>query len=648
MIDFKYQKKTKETGKGIVFMYNENENNDLGRTTPEEHKEEPITTNFTMRDPDPEEAARENGYESKETQPEYTRQESRSVYGQQPYTENQSQGMNQNQGANQSQGMNQSQGVNQSQGMNQNQGMNQSQGVNQSQGMNQAQNQQTYRPAQPMGQNPYQSGQNAYQGSQSGQNAYQGSQSGLNAYQGSQNGQSQNAYRSSYGYQQTSQNQQSYGGQQGIPHYQEHQYQRMTQGPVPEGPKPPKKKSGFAKRAAAIVGAALVFGVVAGSTMVGINWAAGSYNQRNQVEISQAETLPSSDGSAAASSDSTSGQVSGMAANMDVSAIVDKAMPSVVAITSKVIYESQTFFGPMQREGVGSGSGIIVGKNDDELLIVTNNHVVQGAEELKVTFIDQTPVDAAIKGTDADSDLAVIAVALKDIPSDTLSQIAIASLGNSDNIKVGQGVVAIGNALGYGQSVTVGYISALDRTVQTEDGVSRDLLQTDAAINPGNSGGALLNMQGEVIGINSAKYSSTEVEGMGYAIPISKAQNIIDTLMTKKTRTQVADTEQGYLGVQIKNIDAATSQQLGMPQGVFIYKIVEGGAASKSDLREKDIITKFDGQSIKTYDDLTNMLKYYEGGTTVTVTVQSLENGQYVERNVDITLDKKPVENSVN
>ena len=517
--------------------------------------------------------------------------------------------------------------------------------------MNQTQNQQTYRPAQPMGQNPYQSGQNAYQSSQSGQNAYQGSQSGQNAYQGSQdsqNGQSQNAYRSSYGYQQTSQNQQSYGGQQGIPHYQEHQYQRMTQGPVPEGPKPPKKKSGFAKRAAAVVGAALVFGVVAGSTMVGINWAAGSYNQRNQVEISQAETLPSSDGSAAASSDSTSGQVSGTAANMDVSAIVDKAMPSVVAITSKVIYESQTFFGPMQREGVGSGSGIIVGKNDDELLIVTNNHVVQGAEELKVTFIDQTPVDAAIKGTDADSDLAVIAVALKDIPSDTLSQIAIASLGNSDNIKVGQGVVAIGNALGYGQSVTVGYISALDRTVQTEDGVSRDLLQTDAAINPGNSGGALLNMQGEVIGINSAKYSSTEVEGMGYAIPISKAQNIIDTLMTKKTRTQVADTEQGYLGVQIKNIDAATSQQLGMPQGVFIYKIVEGGAASKSDLREKDIITKFDGQSIKTYDDLTNMLKYYEGGTTVTVTVQSLENGQYVERNVDITLDKKPVENSVN
>lgn len=625
MIDFKYQNKTKVTGKGIVFMYNENENNDLSRTAPEEHKEESITTNFTMRDPEPEEIKYESGYEKKESQPEYTGQENRPVYGQQTY---QNQGVNHNQGMNQSQEMNPNQEMNQRQGMNPNQGVNQSQNMNQGMNPNQTQNQQAYRTAQPMGQNQYQSGQNSYQSSQ--------------------NGQSQNTYRSSYGYQQTSQNQQPYEGQQGIPHYQEHQYQRLAQGPVPEGPKPPKKRSGFAKRAAAIVGAALVFGVVAGSTMVGINWAAGSYNQKNQVEISQTETLPPSDGSTAASSNGTSGQVTGTAANMDVSAIVDKAMPSVVAITSKVIYESQTFFGPMQREGVGSGSGIIVGKNDNELLIVTNNHVVQGAEELKVTFIDQTAVDAAIKGTDADSDLAVIAVALKDIPSDTLSQIAIASLGNSDNLKVGQGVVAIGNALGYGQSVTVGYISALDRTVQTEDGVSRDLLQTDAAINPGNSGGALLNMQGEVIGINSAKYSSTEVEGMGYAIPISKVQNIIDTLMTRKTRTQVADTDQGYLGIQCKNIDAATSQQLGMPQGVFIYKIVEGGAASKSDLREKDIITKFDGQGIKTYDDLTNMLKYYEGGTTVAVTVQSLDNGQYVERNVDITLDKKPVENSVN
>ncbi len=423
---------------------------------------------------------------------------------------------------------------------------------------------------------------------------------------------------------------------QNIPHYQEYQFRKSAESNVLEEV-PPRKKKGFVKKAAALVSGALVFGVIAGSTMVGINWAAGAYGNKNTVEINKAETVSTS----AAGPASNTSAISGV---NDVSSIVDKAVPSVVAITSKVVYESQTWFGPMQREGEGSGSGIIVGKNNDELLIVTNNHVVEGAEALKVTFIDQAAVDAAIKGTDADSDLAVIAVPLKNISSETLSKISIATLGNSDHLKVGQGVVAIGNALGYGQSVTVGYISALDRTVQTEDGTNRDLLQTDAAINPGNSGGALLNMQGEVIGINSAKYSSTDVEGMGYAIPISKAQTIIDNLMTKTTRTPVADGEQGYLGIQCKNIDAATSQQLGMPQGVFIYKIVEGGAASQSDLREKDIITKFDGQSIKTYDDLTNMLKYYKGGTTVPVTVQSVENGQYVERTVNITLGKRPAE----
>ncbi|WP_124065201.1 trypsin-like peptidase domain-containing protein [Clostridium sp. E02] len=424
------------------------------------------------------------------------------------------------------------------------------------------------------------------------------------------------------------------------PHYQEYQYQNPTQAQSYEAGMKPKKKRGFLKKAAGLAGAALVFGIVAGSTMVGINWAAGAYANQRSVEIGRAQTISPtvSDNSVTASNTSK------VTTSNDVSAIVDKAMPSVVAITSKVVYESQTWFGPMQREGEGSGSGIVVGKNDDELLIVTNNHVVQGAQELKVTFIDQVAVDAAIKGTDADSDLAVIAVPLKNISSDTLSKIAVASMGDSDQLKVGQGVIAIGNALGYGQSVTVGYISALDRSVQTEDGTNRDLLQTDAAINPGNSGGALINMLGEVVGINSAKYSSTEVEGMGYAIPISKAQKIIDTLITKETRKQVADKDQGYLGIQCKNIDASTSQQLGMPQGVFIYKIVEGGAASKSDLREKDIVTKFDGQGVRTYDDLTGMLKYYKGGTKVTLTVQSLENGQYVERNVDITLGSRPVQ----
>lgn len=570
-------------------MYNEeNENSILDSANSEQHKEEAVTTNFTMRDPESEGTNKESAshtessYEKNETPPEYRRQAEPPIYSQQPYQGDQ--------------------------------------------------NQPPYCRTQPMGQNPYQDSLNR-QGSQSGS----GSQSG----QGGPNSQgSQGMYQSSYGYQQSSQNQQPYGSQQGIPHYQEHQYQRMQQGRIMEAPKPPKKKMGFPKRAAAIVGAALVFGVVAGGAMVGINWAAGSYSHNN-VQISQAETLPQATQPAAAAAAPATNTVS---SNLDVSGIVKKAMPSVVAITSKVIFESQTFFGPMQREGVGSGSGIIIGKNSDELLIVTNNHVVQGAEELKVTFIDNKSVDANVKGTDADSDLAVIAIPLKDIPADTLSKIAIATLGDSDTLEVGQGAVAIGNALGYGQSVTVGYISALNRTVQTEDGVSRDLLQTDAAINPGNSGGALLNMQGQVIGINSAKYSSTDVEGIGYAIPISKAQGVIDTLMTKKTRTPVPDTDQGYLGIQCKNIDATTGQQLDMPQGVFIYKIVPGGAASKSDLHEKDIITKFDGQSVRSYDDLTNMLKYYQGGSKVTVTVESLENGKYVERNVDITLDTKPAD----
>lgn len=595
-------------------MYNdEKENSILDSANSEEHKEEAVSTNFTMRDPEPEggrnESAENEGirndaagmegirkdspYERNDTPPEYRRQAETPVYSRQPYQGGQSQP--------------------------------------------------SYSTAQPpMGQNPYQDGRN-YQSVQNNQ-SISNDQIGQNN-QGSQNNQGgPGMYQSSYGYQQSQLNQQACGSQQGVPHFQEHQYQRQQERRM-ENPRPPKKKSGFPKKAAAIVGAALVFGLVAGAAMVGVNFAAGSYHYKN-VEISKAETLPSmTSPQGAPGAAEAAAQATGTAAtNLDVSGIVKKAMPSVVAITSKVIYESQTFFGPMQREGVGSGSGIIIGKNNDELLIVTNNHVVQGAEELKVTFIDNTAVDADVKGTDADSDLAVIAVPLKDIPEGTISKIAIASLGDSDTLDVGQGVVAIGNALGYGQSVTVGYISALNRAVQTEDGMSRDLLQTDAAINPGNSGGALLNMQGQVIGINSAKYSSTEVEGMGYAIPISKAQSVIDTLMTKKTRTQVPNTDQGYLGIQCKNIDAATSQQLGMPQGVFIYKIVPGGAASKSDLHEKDIITKFDGQSVLSYDDLTNMLKYYKGGSTVTVTVKSLENGKYEERDIDITLDTKPVQ----
>ena len=310
-----------------------------------------------------------------------------------------------------------------------------------------------------------------------------------------------------------------------------------------------------------------------------------------------------------------------------------------------MVLEQRTWFGSSQRYEVpSSGSGIVVGQNDDELLIVTNNHVVEGSKDLTVTFIDESSVSATIKGTDSESDLAVIAVSLSAIDSDTMGKVKVATLGDSDALKVGEGVIAIGNALGYGQSVTVGYVSALDREVRTQTEVSRNLLQTDAAINPGNSGGALLNMRGEVIGINAAKYSSTEVEGMGYAIPISKAQDIINDLMNRKTRTEVEESKRGYLGIQGTNVDDMTAAMYGMPRGIYVYKIVEGGAAASSGLREKDIITKFDKQTVRSMADLQEMLTYYEGGSTIELTVSSLENGEYVERTVEITLGYKPEE----
>ena len=331
----------------------------------------------------------------------------------------------------------------------------------------------------------------------------------------------------------------------------------------------------------------------------------------------------------------------------DVSGIVETVMPSIVAINDTMTVQQRDFFGmPQTYQAQSSGSGIIINQSDTELLIATNNHVVDGAQDLKVTFVDNNDVSAAVKGTDSASDLAIIAVQLKDIPSDTMSKIKVASLGDSDNIKVGQQVVAIGNALGYGQSVTVGYVSALDREITDGSGITRTFIQTDAAINPGNSGGALIDLNGNVIGINAAKTASTEVEGMGFAIPISKAQDILNSLMTKKTRVAVSEGAQGYLGIQGTNIDASAAQEFGMPVGIYVYKIVEGGAAASSDLKEKDIITKFDGQSVTNMEELKQMLTYYEGGSTVTLTVQSLANGAYVEHDVQITLGTKPAANS--
>ena len=438
--------------------------------------------------------------------------------------------------------------------------------------------------------------------------------------------------------------------------------------PQPEDMPPKKKKGGILKKAALITAGALLFGTVSGATMVGVNVAASRFmgnsaaasaEAEKKEEISKAQTesqgsgQDNGQGSAQGNGGYQQGQRNNGKAVADVSDIVEQAMPTVVAITSTAVYQSNNygygwFFrgGPQTYEVPSSGSGIIIGENDKELLIVTNNHVVEDSTSLKVAFIDSEVVDAAIKGTDAETDLAVIAVPLEQIKDDTKSKIKVARLGNSDELKVGQGVIAIGNALGYGQSVTVGYVSALNREVRVSNTSTRELLQTDAAINPGNSGGALLNMKGEVIGINAAKYSSTEVEGIGYAIPISKAEDIMNQLMNRKTMNPVEEARRGYLGIQGTSVDEESAAAFGMPRGVYVYKILEEGAAAQSDLREKDIITKVDGQSVRNMTDLQELLACYEMGEQIDLTVQTQKDGEYQERTVTIALKAMPQENT--
>ena len=426
----------------------------------------------------------------------------------------------------------------------------------------------------------------------------------------------------------------------------------MEQNQMPEQNKPErreKRKGGAAKKVAAVTAAAVLFGVVAGGVMTGVNLVGnhllGLYLPQ---QSTAAETEEAAEETTAAPQvqQQTQAALAPVSSATDVSAIAEAAMPSVVAINDTMTVEQRNWFGmPQTYQATSSGSGIIVAQSDTELLIATNNHVVSGATDLEVTFVDDNSVAAAIKGTDSATDLAIIAVQLSDIPADTMNKIQVASLGDSDQLKVGQQVVAIGNALGYGQSVTVGYISAMDRKITDENGVEHTYLQTDAAINPGNSGGALLDLNGNVIGINAAKTASTEVEGMGFAIPISDARDILDNLMTKQTRIAVDKDAQGYLGIRVTNIDAATSQAYGMPIGVYVYQIMDGGAAANSDLKEKDIITKFDGQSITTAEELTDMLTYYESGSQVTLTVQTLVNGAYIEHEVSVTLAPQVPEN---
>ncbi len=425
------------------------------------------------------------------------------------------------------------------------------------------------------------------------------------------------------------------------------------------------------KRVVQVIASALIFGLVAGASMVGVNVAAQKASVSRMsatAETMEALAGGGADGGKNVLSRATESSAPAVALPLDqkeagtipegymsVRDVAKQCTPAVVAITNTIRYQQYGYsiFGPYsagEQEVPASGSGVIIGKTDDELLIVTNNHVVADSSALSVSFFDDAAVDAKIKGTDASADLAVVAVQLSNIPTETMNAIRIITIGSSDEIEVGDQVVAIGNALGYGQSVTTGIISAKNRDVETTDGTEMGLLQTDAAINPGNSGGALLNMKGELIGINVAKYSSTEVEGMGYSIPSSKAQNIIDNLSALQTRDAVPEEERGYLGVQVKNIDKSTSQSFDMPQGVFIYKFTEGSTAQNSGLQEKDIITKLDGQGVTNFNDLQSLLQKYRAGEEVTVTVQRQDgSGKYVEQEVKVTLGNNPQpENSTN
>lgn len=399
--------------------------------------------------------------------------------------------------------------------------------------------------------------------------------------------------------------------------------------------RPPKRKKKFPK-VVAIAGSAVLFGVIASMTFLATNRVAGKLlgDSDGQNVIEKQEGI----------SDSSSIKLKQSASTVssDVSEIVQKNMPSMVSITNMSVQEVQSFFGGIQqRESTSGGTGIIVGKNDTELLIVTNNHVIEGAQTLTVSFVDDKSVEGSLKGTDPSKDLAVVAVPLDDIESSTMEAIQTITIGDSTSLQVGEPVIAIGNALGYGQSVTQGIVSALNRDLEME-GFDSKLIQTDAAINPGNSGGALLNANGELIGINTVKVNANAVEGMGYAIPISDANEVIQTLMNRTTRTKVSENEQGYLGIQGVDVTSDSSQMYNMPTGVYIAEVVKKGGADKAGISKGSIITKFDGITIDSMATLQEQLKYFRAGEEVEIVIQvPSSNGEYEEQEVTVTLGKR-------
>ena len=411
-------------------------------------------------------------------------------------------------------------------------------------------------------------------------------------------------------------------------------------------PKKTKKHGGYFRKAVVSVSLGLFFGLFAGIGFYAVQQGTGMLKTGTDTAVVDEVTSEA----ATESSQSTPQLATNVTyVESDVSDVVEKVMPAMVSIVNNFTETANVFGQQYTQEEAASGSGIIVGKTDDELLIVSNNHVVESADTLTVTFIDGSEAQAQVKGLDSDMDLAVIAVSLNDLSDDTKNAITVAALGSSDDLKLGEPVIAIGNALGYGQSVTNGIVSALNREITLENGATGTFIQTNAAINPGNSGGALLNMNGEVIGINSNKIGGTTVEGMGvegmgYAIPITSASPIIADLMERQTRTKVAEDEVGYIGISLQEVTSQISQMYNMPEGIYVVSVEEGSAAANAGIMKGDIITKFDGSSISSYSDLQKMLQYYAAGDSATITVQRPQNGEYVSIELNLTLGSRPAD----
>lgn len=433
--------------------------------------------------------------------------------------------------------------------------------------------------------------------------------------------------------------------------------QSAPQAPENAGKAKQQKKKGKAgslfRKAVACAGFGLCFGLFAGAGFFAVTEGTGMFADERQTGtslieesfegLSEAQKAEIRQLLAEGTSDTGVMQTNHITmVNTDISDMVDEVMPSMVSIVNEYVERISYFGQVIEQEGSSSGSGIIVGENETELLIATNYHVVEGASHLQVYFIDDTSAEAVVKGTDSDMDLAVIAIKLEDLEEDTRRQISVAKLGDSDALELGEPVIAIGNALGYGQSVTDGIVSALNRELQLEDGSTGTFIQTNAAINPGNSGGALLNIKGEVVGINSNKIGGTVVEGMGYAIPISAAQPILEDLMAKETRNKVDTDKMGYLGIVPQSVSADAASLRGMPEGVFVSQVDEGTPAAEAGMLYGDIITKFDGSRLYTAEELRSLLEYYESGETVEVLVYRMNNGKYEEVVLQVTLGSRP------